>query len=234
MRKVFIFIFSAIFLATAWMTVGHFYNDYLMEAESIRARYVALNTVEADVNGVCFAALHDVFSNSDIVAHLLVPGTSIDYYVVQGYDNEFYLTHNIWREPVASGWVFLDYRVDLSGDDHNWVIYGHNMQRDHKFHSLRRFAAREFFETHPVIILTTPQNVYTWEIFSFYSTHVDFGYNAVNFSDRQEMLSRFIALSRHDAGVSVSSDDRILTLSTCTNRNDDERYVLHARLSATA
>ena len=235
MRKVLMIILLAVFLVSAWMTLGHIYHEHVMEAASSRARDVLQTAGEnsSPASGPDFEALRAAFGNDDIVARLLIEGTTIDYLVLQGSDNEFYLYHDIWQNPTPSGWIFLDYEADIRGGSQNWVIYGHNMQRDHKFHSLRRYRDYAFLLDHPEITLTTPYGVYNWEIFSFYQTHIEFAYNQANFGGREEwadMLERFAQLSIHDTGVEVTADDRILTLSTCTNRHRDERYVLHARL----
>ena len=178
-------------------------------------------------------AIRQAFGNDDIVAHLYVHGTVIDYLVVQTTDNEFYQHHDIWRGRSAAGWVFLDYEVDLRGQDHNIVIYAHNTQREHMFHALRHFRSYGFFRAHPYITLITPYGMYNWQVFSFYSTFIDFSYNIINFpgeAARNEMILAFAAKSMHNSNVNVYPGDRILTLSTCTNRHPDERFVLHARL----
>ena len=257
MRKIITAILLIIFLVSGGVIAFHFYEEHAMEASSARARdffeEIAPNQghsmgiidgstenaghagmeAAADATGMDFAAIRSHFGNDDIVAHLLIEGTTIDYLVVQAEDNEFYLTHDIWRNHAASGWIFLDYEADIASPDHNWIIYGHNMQRDHMFHSIRRYTDYDFFRNHRIINLTTPFGVYLWEIFSFYSTPINFSYNTVNFTNPETleyMLKHFKRMSRHNAGITVTSEDRILTLSTCTNRDINERYVLHARL----
>ena len=245
MRKLVTAMLLIILLVSGGVIAFHFYEEHAMEAGSTRARDI-LQRIESliyehennedishDEAAINFATIRAYFDNDDIVAHLLIEGTTIDYLVVQGNDNDFYVNHDIWRRPSASGWIFLDYEVDITSLDHNWVIYGHNMQRDHKFHSIRRYADYDFFRNHPIITLTTPSGVYLWEIFSFYSTPITFSYNTVNFANHEtwaHMLDYFIRMSKHDAGVAVTPSDRILTLSTCTNRDVNERYVLHAKL----
>ena len=237
---------AAIFIISFGLIVWHFASQAFMLYRSEQARQVArevlpryiyefamYETHEQQISFMDFDALRAAFGNDDIIAHLHVYGTAINYLVVQTANNTFYQNHDIWRNRSAAGWVFLDYEVDLQAQDHNIVIYAHNMRREHKFHSLRHFNSYNFFRLHPYIYLTTPYGEYRWHIFSFYSTFIDFSYNIINFPNeaaRSEMIRIFEANSMHNAGVSVSPDDRILTLSTCTNRNRDERYVLHARL----
>ena len=234
MRKVLMFILFIIFIISAGMMGLQVYDETVMLSASSRARDTLTGVYHEDIpQAMDFDAIRAAFGNDDIMAHLLIEGTTIDYLVVQGRDNEFYLNHDIWRNPTAAGWIFLDYEANIEGRDQNWVIYGHNMQRDHKFHSLRRYRNYGFLQDHAIIILTTPMGVYYWEVFSFYSTNIEFGYNSANFGNRdawENMLEQFVQMSIHYTGVSVTADDRILTLSTCTNVDLDERFVLHARL----
>ena len=209
----------------------NFYEEHSMIQSSALARDI-LDEITESVQ-MDFEKIRADFNNDDIVAHLLIEGTTIDYLVVQADDNDFYVTHDIWRRPTPAGWIFLDYEANIENDDDNWIIYGHNMQRDHMFHSIRRYTDYDFFRNHRIINLTTPFGVYLWEIFSFYSTPINFSYNTVNFTNPETleyMLKHFKRMSRHNAGITVTSEDRILTLSTCTNRDINERYVLHARL----
>lgn len=180
-----------------------------------------------------FLALREAFGNEDIVGHLRIEGTAIDYIVVQGSDNDFYLRHDIWQNPSSAGWIFLDYAVDISGQDQNMVLYGHNMRNGTMFHNLRLYVNYSFLRSHPVITFNTIYADYEWEIFAFYIAHINFPYTIINFPNTAAysyMLEQFLHISLHDVGIMVTSYDRILTLSTCTGANRDERFVLQARL----
>jgi len=186
-----------------------------------------------------FIHLQEAFENEDIIGHLSIAGTSIYSIVVQADDNEFYLDHDVWRNPSIAGWIFADYMVDIASEDHNIVIYGHNMSADLMFHSLRHFQDFEFLRAHSRILFSTIYDDYEWEIFSFYIAHISFPYTNINFHNDPasqdywgNWIRIFAEMSMHHTGIEVSSEDRILTLSTCINgqRNTDYRFVLHARL----
>ena len=180
-----------------------------------------------------FLQLRETFDNDDIVGHLRIEGTGIDYIVVQASDNVFYLDRDIHGQPSAAGWIFLDYEVDITGNDQNTVIYGHNMITDIMFHSLRYYADYEFFRQHPVVTFNTLYEDMQWEIFAFYEAHIDFPYTLINYESEAQweiMLRHFIESSIYDTGIVPETGDRILTLSTCTNVDDDMRLVLQARL----
>jgi len=177
--------------------------------------------------------LREEYGNDDIIGRLYIEGTSIDYPVTQYEDNEFYLDYDINKKTNVTGWIFLDYENDVYKDDKNMVIYGHNMKQDIMFHALRNYADEDFYDKHKYIVFDTLYDKYTWEIFSFYRAHTDFYYIQVIFKDEEDfysLASQMKDLSIYETGVGITRDDRILTLSTCTNETDDTRFVLNAKL----
>ena len=179
------------------------------------------------------AALREYYNNDDIIGYIYIEGTTINYPVTQYIDNEFYLYHDIRKNPNNAGWIFLDYENDITREDPNVIIYGHNMRRDIRFHSIRHFVNRDFFDAHRYITFNTAYAEYRWEIFSFYITCINFFYIQVIFQSDEEfygLLAEMKARSMHDSGVEVGRGDRVLTLSTCVGNPENERFVVNARL----
>jgi len=174
------------------------------------------------------------YNNDDIIGHISIPGTTVDYLVTQYEDNSFYLYHDIRRRASAAGWVFLCHMADVYTYNQNWVVFGHNMRRDHMFHSVRHFLDHDFFMNNRYIYFSTIYADYVFEVFSAYITHIRWMYIFADFDQREGgwpfYISEFARLSRFDAGIEVSEDDRVLTLSTCDNSRRDYRIVVHARL----
>jgi sortase B len=180
-----------------------------------------------------FLRLREEYNNEHIIGHLIIPGTDIDYLVVQTGDNIFYLTHDLRGQPDRGGTIFLDYENRLSRPDRNTILYGHNMAAGTHFATMTRFRDGDFFRENRYIIFNTIYEDTVWEIFAFYSTDISFPYIQVIFPGAdafERLLTGIKALSWHDAGIPVTAGDRILTLSTCTTTGRDIRYVLNARL----
>ena len=126
--------------------------------------------------------------NDDYMFWINVKGTNIDYPVVQGEDNDFYLNHGFNKEYLSSGSIFLDYRNNFN-DDFNSVIYGHHMRNRTMFGELMKFKEEEFFKNNKDITITTKDKTYDYEIFAVGVFEADFGYNRTNFSDESEFKS---------------------------------------------
>ena len=180
-----------------------------------------------------FTALMEEYGNTDIVGFLSIEGTSIHYPVVRSVDNYDYLETDLYGRYDPAGSIFMDMENDIELPDKNVILYGHNMRSNTKFHAVRNYRDERFFKRHPLIRFDTLYADQMWEIFSFYSTSIRFPYTQVFFDSDEsfyDLVRQMKERSLYDTGVTVSPDDRILTLSTCTNIDPDTRYVIHARL----
>ena len=178
-------------------------------------------------------ALREEFGNDDIIGYISIEDTNIKYPVVQTTDNDFYISHSVDKKANAGGAVFMDRANAPALTDVNTVIYGHNMRNRSMFHDLRYYTGSDFFHDHQIIRYTTLYEETTWEVFAFYPTRIDFNYIQTSFASADDVAAFIKAISLRsvvETSVEVSSDDAILTLSTCTNTADNMRYALHAKL----
>lgn len=171
--------------------------------------------------------------NDDIVAWITAPGLPIDLPIVQGDDNNFYLTHLFDRQPNRLGTLFVD--IQNAGDfsDKNTVIYGHNMNDGSMFASLANYRKQEFYESFPVMELYTPYGDYIVELFAGYVASGDEPFLRFNFNDETDFLKYIVWLksrSTFKSSVDVQPEDRIVTLATCTYEYDNARYVVFGKL----
>ena len=173
------------------------------------------------------------YGNDNIIGRVWIPNTTVDYLVVQGTDNDFYLHHDLRHRRTVAGSIFIDYLADIHtpGGDQNWVLFGHNMRANHKFHMVRNFLNADFFWNNRFIYFSTIYADYVFEIFSTYVTHIEFNYIEPCYGDEWDIwINKFRERSRFDTGIEVSSDDRILTLSTCEGSYRHNRIVVHGVL----
>ena len=184
-----------------------------------------------------FNAVREQIGNDDIVAYIYIHGTNVNYVVLQGTDNSFYLSHDMFGNHNLAGSIFLDYLNSPDFTDPNTIIYGHNMGNGTKFHNLRYYVFGEgqqsFFEEHSHIIIITDSEVLVYEIFSVFTTHIDFYYIQVDFADGEfaKLVDELNRLSMHDTGIAATAESNLLLLSTCTNVDRDTRIVIASRLA---
>ena len=183
-----------------------------------------------DINQVDFSDLKEM--NPDAVAWIMVDGTNVNYPVVQSGDNDYYLNHDIKKNLKASGWTFMDYRNSINLVDSNTIFYGHNLLNKTAFGSLSNVFEEKWFKNSNHYIVIRTENVrYVYQIFSCYYIDPEIYYLQTNFyrdSDYQEFLNTLKSRSKFDFGLDVSANDKIITLSTCTDDNKG-RKVVHAK-----
>lgn len=177
---------------------------------------------------VDFAALAEI--NPDIVAWIYIEDTEVNYPVVQGSDNQYYLKHLFSGEWNSLGCIFLDTRNAADFSDWNSIVYGHHMKNGTMFSGLTEYKKQEFYDTHPTILIMTPEQNFRVEIFAGYVANVkdnawkvDFGTDAV-FVDWQKSVKE---RSCFNSGITPAATDCIVTLSTCSYEFDNARFVLH-------
>ena len=184
-----------------------------------------IETIDLDLNN-----LKNI--NSDTVAYLKVESTNINYPVVKSNDNEYYLNHSFNKNKNQEGWIFLDYRNNINNLDNNTIIYGHNRLTGTMFGTLKNLLNKSYQEsTNHYIYLTTDNNNYIFEVFSTYITSNESYYLKTTFKDDNEYLEFLNTLksrSTYNFNIELNSNDKIITLSTCSGSND--RMVVHGKL----
>ncbi len=189
-----------------------------------------------------YAAYYD--ENKDFVGWITINGTNIDYPVVQGEDNDFYLHHNFKGEDEFAGTIFADYEGEFGPDKMpgNTILYGHNMLYKYKFSALNNYNNNiQFLKDTPVVDFNTLYNNNKYKILSVFIVNTEeehgevFKYtNYVYFRNSDEFYEYILEVmdrSKYNTGVDVEYGDELLTLSTCdgTTGFDDMRLVIVAR-----
>lgn len=172
--------------------------------------------------------------NPNVVGWIFIPDTAVNYPLVQGEDNAYYLNHAWNYAATGVGSIFLEWQNSSALTDFNTIIYGHNMVNGTMFHDLQEYAKQDFWEKHPYVYILSDSGVYRYEIFSSYKASVTgITYN-LDFRQEQskaDFLEMALAESVIDTGISPATTDRIITLSTCDGSGVySHRWVVHARL----
>lgn len=172
--------------------------------------------------------------NPDTVGWIKVDNTNINYPVVKCSNNEFYLNHAFDETWNDAGWIFMDYRNNAVDFDKNTIIYGHSRYDMSMFGTLRNVVKKSWFDNkdNHLIKLSTPTENTMWQVFSTYKIKAEDYYLQTDFltdNEYQIWLNEMINRSQFEYGLSVSTSDKVLTLSSCFDTKGT-RVVLHAKL----
>lgn len=183
----------------------------------------------AALAGLDLAALRRQSPNA--AGWILVPGTGISYPVVQGEDNLYYLSHAWNGEANAMGAVFIGCECAADCSDWNTILYGHRMANGSMFTGLARYRSPEFCRQNPSVYLALDSGVWRYDVFAAFEAGVEEPVYRVGELDtpaRQELLDLCAARSAVNPGVRPTTEEPILTLSTCTVDNAATRWVVLA------
>ena len=170
--------------------------------------------------------------NSDVVGWIRFDEPSeINYPVVQGRDNEEYLKRTFEANTNKLGTLFVD--VNNPGDfsGRNTFIYGHNMKNGSMFAQLLKYKDDSFYKEHPYFYIYTPDGkVRTYEIFSAGVVKDTSDSYIMDYADDaafQTYIDYIKQQSAYPTSAEVTTASKIVSLSTCTNVRDDERFLVH-------
>ena len=178
--------------------------------------------------------------NSDIVGWLEIEGTNINYPVLQGEDNEYYMSHNYKKEKSEKGSIFLDSNYDWDKPSSNLLIYGHNIITGEIFKDLLKYSDEEFYKEHKTIRFTTVEEDLEFEVLSAFKSRVYyeseenvFRYyqfiDAKNEKEYNEFVDNAKKSSIYDTNVNAEYGDQLITLSTCSYHTENGRFALIGR-----
>lgn len=179
--------------------------------------------------------------NNDMVGWIQIPGTQVDYPVVQSkYQANYYLRRNFQKEYSDSGTIYAREACDVNKPSDNVVLYGHNMTTGIMFHDLIKYKKQSFWEENRYIYFDTLTEYRTYEIFAVFVTTADprigFRYHIFHEASGSEDFDDYVAtaksLAYYDTGIIPQYGDKLLTLSTCDRTigyGGDGRLVVMAR-----
>lgn len=178
------------------------------------------------------AALRE--ESADVKGWILIPDTLVDYPVMQGDDNLFYLEHTWKGNANAGGSIFLECMCAGDFSDFNTIVYGHRMGNTSMFGTLASYKKQDFYEEHPSVYICVDGYVRRYDIFaSFEPKTTDCTYWVQYDKDeyKQRVIDFSLEKSVIDCGIVPDVDDSIITLSTCTGNGHATRWVVQAVLT---
>jgi sortase B len=183
--------------------------------------------------GISFKELQGL--NEEVFAWLTVYETNIDYPVTQGQDNMKYIDTSAEGKYSLSGAIFLDSNNSNDFSDFNSILYGHHMAKQVMFGEIGEFTDKSMFDTHRYGNLYYNGKDHGIEFFAF--LHAD-AYDSAVFAPgvKQEQaeayMSGLLAKAVHTRDIGVTTQNRIILLSTCSSSSTNGRDILVGRITS--
>ncbi len=179
-------------------------------------------------------------ANSDIIGWLEIEGSNINYPVLQGVDNDYYMEHDYQKKYTMVGSIFLDKDYGWEPASSNLLIYGHNIKNGTMFQNLLNYTEKSYYEQHPTIRFTTNKEDVYYEIIAAFPSRVYnksdkdvFRYyhfiNAQNEEEYNEFVENAKKASIYDTGKTAVYGEQLMTLSTCAYHVADGRFAVVAK-----
>lgn len=188
-----------------------------------------------------FEKYAEVFEqNDDLIGWISIPGTGIDYPVMQTKDNpDFYLKHAFDKSYSNYGVPYAAENCDADISD-NMVIYGHHMNNGSMFSDLCKYEDEDFYKEHKKIRFDTLGGYGEYEVIAAFKTvaYAESGFKYYHFVNAEseaafdEYIAKCKELSLYDTGVSAAYGDKLITLSTCEYSQTNGRMVVVAKKTA--
>lgn len=215
---------------------GNMLNDKLGDKNEISGT-VLQDHVEPTMRiNINFKKLAEM--NDEIYAWLEVPGTNIDYAVVQSAsDDLFYNTHSVDKAYFSGGSIYSQRYNTKTFQDPVTLLYGHNRQSGDMFAQVNDFADSAVFDANRYIYIYTPDKVYQYEIFAAYPHSSEHLLLRHDFSNETEFDTYFDGLDLNAIDSHYRTDlfpqfgDKVITLSTCYRQNRMQRYLVQGVLT---
>lgn len=252
MKKIIIILLAALFLVAAFMVV----KELLQQAED-QAQFdelAALVTVETPKPATQPAQpqspeeeqetepatepvpvtrdLTPLFDrNADCIGWIQIPGTQVNYPVMHTpREPERYLHKNFYGEYSPAGVPFMDGNCALQ--DHNRILYGHNMKNGTMFAEIKYYRDIAYWESHPTVEFQTAEGSARYAVFAVVQVKdVDDWYNFHSAPDQatyDRLIEEIKARSLYDTGITPAYGTQLLTLSTCYGAESDDRILVIA------
>ena len=177
--------------------------------------------------------------NKSLIGWIKIDDTNIDYPVMQTVNNEYYLDHNYNQQYDKNGSIFLDKDCDITKPGTNMIIYGHHMKSGKMFGNLKLYSNKAYYDEHPIIQFDTIyeegryQIMYVFRSRIYNEDEIVFKYyqffDVATPEEFDSNMSEMAKIALYDTGVTAKYGDKLITLSTCDNSEQDGRFVVVAK-----
>nr|WP_303180699.1 class B sortase [Lachnoclostridium phocaeense] len=207
------------------------YEDGKEKYEDVKETYTTEEPASDEPFSIDWNAL--LAANPDVVGWIRMD-TGADYPVVQGDDNSYYLRRDLSRSYNINGSIFMHCDNSPDWSDKNTIVYGHRMNNGTMFGNNLLYKEKKYAQQHPYFYIYVPDGFYTYQICHVMQVKDGTEPYELNLGTPemfQVYLDDMEKLQMYDLGVPVTSDDQLVTLSTCTV-DRAHRFIIQGKLTA--
>ncbi|MCM1186793.1 MAG: class B sortase [Lachnoclostridium sp.] len=168
--------------------------------------------------------------NPEIIGWILFDNIEgLSYPILYSGDNEKYLRTDIYGKSTTAGCIFMEGACTPDFEDCHTILYGHNMRNSSMFGTLKQFKTKNFYDDHQYFTIYTKDGACRYRVFSFYDVEENDSVYSVSFAPNEEFqqfVDKMAEKSYQNTGITVSKEDKVMTLSTCSV--EGIRFVVHA------
>lgn len=199
---------------------------------SVQESVIEETTLEVAPIAIDFDALQQ--DAPDAIGWLYALDGSVNLPIVQGEDNQYYLTHLPDGGYSSGGSLFLDYLNESDFSDEASFIYGHNMKNGTMLQPLLEYRKQSYYDANPVLYILTPGQNYKLELFAGILTDLESDVYTFSFDTpeiKQSFINDLVSRSTFVPQIVPTQEDRLVCLSTCAYDFKDARYVVFGKLT---
>lgn len=184
---------------------------------------------------------HLYATNQDFVGWLQIKNTKVDFPIVKGKDNNFYLRRDFNKKDTQYGNPYMDARNNIQPMSRNTIIYGHHMRDQQIFSTLLDYTKIDYFKSAPLITFESLFEAYNFKIYAVFLTNgynaqdngYTFEFNIPEFTSDETFATFMKEIDKrkiYTTGVDLKSNDKIIMLSTCAYNFEEARFVVIGRM----
>ena len=172
--------------------------------------------------------------NPEVVGWITLPDSKVNYPVMHGKDNDFYLHHAITGEWNKVGAPYMDFRNRGDFTDRISVVYGHYMENGTMFTDFHKFKGQKYYDAHKTANLYTPNGDFVVEFVAGVIKDVNNWDFTLKFETNEQyvryLTNNFKLQSTFKSDIDISAEDKYVIFSLCSYDVDNGRYLLLGRL----
>ncbi len=169
--------------------------------------------------------------NKDYRAWLTIYDTNIDYPVMQGKNDLYYSSHDIYQKSSLTGSIYLAAGSTSDFSDNYNLVYGHHMDHKILFGGLDSYKDADYFSAHKDGMLIAGKVIYDLEVFAVITTDA---YEEAVYTVGNRDLASLIAYIKDHAVLfdeEAANASKIIAFSTCESTETNGRLVVFAKMT---